>query len=215
MDADAAFGWWTLFLIATVVLAAIAVALARPTGHRDLKGLGVFFGFLAALCAEIALVPLIVYFSWAWLYARMFGRHSSSGPVDLVQLVLGWKMHSHPAWLAAAGALCIAAGLAVLALAWVGLREARRANRLATTGVYRLVRHPQYLGFDLIMFGFVLQWPSLLTFIAFVLVAVAYMGLARDEEETLSALHGEEWTRYAQRTPRLIPFLHGGSQARA
>lgn len=63
-------------------------------------------------------------------------------------------------------------------------------------------------GFVLIMFGFLLQWPALLTSLAFAIVPVAYGRLAHEEEADLAALYGEEWTRYAERTPCLVPRIH-------
>ncbi|MBS1223626.1 MAG: isoprenylcysteine carboxyl methyltransferase, partial [Proteobacteria bacterium] len=40
---------------------------------------------------------------------------------------------------------------------------AQRRHRLAITGPYARVRHPQYIGFILIMTGFLFQWPTLVT----------------------------------------------------
>jgi protein-S-isoprenylcysteine O-methyltransferase Ste14 len=45
------------------------------------------------------------------------------------------------------------------------LYQARRAQQLAMTGPYAHLRHPQYAGFALIMVGFLIQWPTLLTMI--------------------------------------------------
>lgn len=207
MDSHAAFGLWTLFLIASAMLVAIALALARPAGRRDWKGLGAFLGFIAALCAEIALVPLLVYLAWHWLLERVAGVHSSGAGLDLVQLVFGWEMHRHSIWLDRFGDLVIVGGVVVLAAAWKGLFDARRAGTFASTGIYAHVQHPLYLGFVLIMLGFLLQWPALLTGLAFAAGVIAYGRLASDEEHDMAALYGAEWIRYAQRTPRFVPFL--------
>lgn len=209
MGTSAAFGLWTVLLVLTAVLAAVSIALAQPAGHRDWRGVGAFFGFLAALCAEITLIPVLVYLAWSWLVARLVGLHASSDARDIVELVMGWDMHRHFAWLDRAGDVFIVAGLVALGLAWRGLRNARRDGRLATTGLYGVVRHPQYLGYLLVMFGFLLQWPSLLTGLAFAGVVVAYGRLIRREEVELAALYGDEWTRYASRTPSLVPLLSG------
>jgi protein-S-isoprenylcysteine O-methyltransferase Ste14 len=44
------------------------------------------------------------------------------------------------------------------------------------------VRHPQYVGFILVMFGFLLQWPTLLTLAMFPVLVWMYVRLARQEE---------------------------------
>ena len=210
MDDRTAFGLWTLFLIATVVLVCIAVALVRPRGQRDWKGSSAFLAFVAAVCAEITLVPLGVYVVWRWLLERLTGIHASGPGLDLVQLVFGWRKHHHPVWLDWLGDVAIVCGVVVLLAALRSLLAAKRSGMFASSGVYGYVRHPLYVGFILVMFGFLLQWPALLTLIAFAAVAVAYARLARDEEEHMAALHGAEWTRYVGRTPRFIPRLRRG-----
>ena len=55
----------------------------------------------------------------------------------------------------------------MLARSWPVLYEAQQHGRLATTGPYAYVRHPQYVGFIVIMLGFLLQWPTLLTVVMF------------------------------------------------
>lgn len=207
MDSSLAFGLWTLFLIVSAALVAVSVALLQPAGHRDWRGVGAFLSFLSALCAEITLVPMLVYLGWRWLLAQLVGVHATASGRDVIELVVGWDIHRHFAWLDRAGDLAIVSGLAVLVLAWRGLHAARRDRRLATTGVYAVVRHPQYLGYLMVMFGFLLQWPSLLTGVAFAVVVMAYGGLIRREEDELSSLHGEDWARYAARTPTLVPSV--------
>jgi protein-S-isoprenylcysteine O-methyltransferase Ste14 len=207
MDNHAAFGLWTLFLIASAMLVAIVLALTRPAGERDWKGVSAFLAFIAALCAEIALVPLLVYLAWRWLFQRVAGIHAFGDGLDLLQLVFGWEMHRHSVWLDRLGDLVIVGGVVVLAAAWKGLLDARRARTFASTGVYAHVQHPLYLGFVLIMFGFLLQWPALLTGLAFGAALLAYRRLAGDEEQAMAARYGAEWVRYRQRTPRFVPFL--------
>jgi methanethiol S-methyltransferase len=207
MGSSVAFGLWTLFLVLTATLVVLAIALAQPPGHRDWRGAGAFLGFLAALCAEITLVPMLVYLAWRWLLVKVVGLHATASGPDMVDLVLGWDLHRHIPWLDRLGDIVILSGLVALVLAWWGLQSARRARRLATTGVYAVVRHPQYLGYLLVMFGFLLQWPSLLTGLAFAAVVVAYGRLVRREEDDLSTLRGAEWKRYAARTPILVPSL--------
>src|SRR3990170_3535525 len=72
--------------------------------------------------------------------------------------------------------------LVALSAAWPILHEAQRKGRLATSGPYARVRHPQYLGFILIMLGFLFQWPTLLTLVMFPILVLMYVRLGRREE---------------------------------
>ena len=69
------------------------------------------------------------------------------------------------------------------------------------------MRHPQYVGFVLIMFGFLLQWPTILTLAMFPVLVVMYGYLARREEQDMEAQFGQAWRDYAVRTPRFFPRL--------
>ena len=83
---------------------------------------------------------------------------------------------------------------------------------LATTGPYTYLRHPQYAGFMLIMFGFFLQWPTLLTLVMFPVLVVMYVRLARREEREVLKEFGETYARYAANTPAFFPRLGRGAQ---
>ena len=103
----------------------------------------------------------------------------------------------------------IGGGFILLSAAWDVLYKAQRSRQLATSGPYAYVRHPQYVGFVLIMIGFLLQWPTLITLVMFPILAAMYARLARREERELEATFGEEYARYAATTPAFFPPLGG------
>jgi protein-S-isoprenylcysteine O-methyltransferase Ste14 len=103
--------------------------------------------------------------------------------------------------------LLILAGFLLIGAAWRVLHGAQRRHRLATTGAYAYVRHPQYVGFILIMLGFVLQWPTLLTLLMFPILVVMYVHLARREEAEVAATFGASYRRYAEVTPAWLPRM--------
>lgn len=84
--------------------------------------------------------------------------------------------------------------------------EAQRQQELATSGPYAHVRHPQYVGFVPIVFGFILQWPTLLTLGMFPVVAWMYARQARSEE-------GEAYRRYAEAVRAFVPRRSRGADA--
>ena len=103
--------------------------------------------------------------------------------------------------------MLIFAGFVLLAKSWGILYEAQRRHELAASGPYAYVRHPQYVGFILIMLGFLLQWPTLVTLAMFPILVYMYARLARREEQEVAARLGDEYERYAKRTPAFYPRL--------
>ena len=92
--------------------------------------------------------------------------------------------------------------------------SAQRDHKLATTGPYGYVRHPQYVAFIVIMFGFLLQWPTLLTLVMFPVLVWMYVHLAHKEERDALNEFGEQYARYTEITPAFVPRLRGRSRAR-
>jgi protein-S-isoprenylcysteine O-methyltransferase Ste14 len=115
--------------------------------------------------------------------------------------LLGLKGHPHTNPIHIASYLVIALGFLLLAKSWRVLYAAQRDKKLATTGPYAHVRHPQYDGFLLIMIGFLLQWPTLVTLVMFPVLVATYVRLAHKEELEVARQFGDDWGAYATRTP--------------
>ena len=80
-------------------------------------------------------------------------------------------------------------------------------------GPYARLRHPQYVGFVLVMFGFLVQWPTLVTLLMFPVLVTMYVLLAKREDRDAEAEFGDDYRRYAAHTPAFFP--HFGSSAQA
>ena len=113
-----------------------------------------------------------------------------------------------------ASSVLIFGGFILLSAAWRVLYEAQKTHTLATTGPYAYIRHPQYVGFMLIMLGFLLQWPTLITLIMFPILVAMYVKLARREEHEVLAEFGDAYQRYLTRTPAFIPRFGANQRAR-
>ncbi len=106
----------------------------------------------------------------------------------------------------------IGGGFILLSAAWRVLYDAQRRHELATTGPYAYVRHPQYVGFVLILVGFLFQWPTLLTAAMFPILVYMYVRLARREEREALRDFGEAYARYAARVPAFLPWPTGAGR---
>lgn len=77
-------------------------------------------------------------------------------------------------------------------------------QRLVTSGPYRHVRHPSYLGYFLMFFGLFFVWPNLFTL--FPLVAIpGYFRVTFEEERLLARRFGDKYVKYQKKTGRFIP----------
>jgi methanethiol S-methyltransferase len=203
-----AYGLWSLVVIDIAIFAIFAYSFTRPRTARDWRSFGAFSGFLVALFVEMYGFPLSIYLLSGWLQRRYPGLDLLSHDAGhLWGTLLGWRGNPHLNPLHLLSDLLIAAGFILLARSWPVLYAAQQHGRLATTGPYAYVRHPQYAAFIVIMLGFLLQWPTLLTVIMFPLLAGAYVRLARREEAEVRATFGDVYARYAAVTPAFVPHI--------
>jgi protein-S-isoprenylcysteine O-methyltransferase Ste14 len=201
-----AYGLWSLVVINSAVFIIFALSFTRPRTARDWRSFGAFGAFLVALFTEMYGFPLTIYLLSGWLSSRYPGLDLFSHEAGhLWETLLGWRGDPHFNPVHLLSNVLIGGGFILLASAWRVLYEAQRTHRLATTGAYAYVRHPQYVGFILIMLGFLLQWPTLPTLVMFPILVVMYVRLARREEREALAAFGEAYARYAANTPAFFP----------
>src|SRR5574338_858875 len=203
-----AYGLWSLVLINSLVFIIFAFSFAKPQSPRDWRSFGAFSAFLVALFTEMYGFPLTIYLLSGWLTSKFpdvnWFAHDSG---HLLEMMFGWKSNPHFGPFHLLSTVFIIAGFGLLSSAWKILYQAQRERRLATTGPYARVRHPQYAGFILIMLGFLFQWPTLVTLGMFPVLVFMYVRLAHREEGEALAEFGLAYEEYAHRTPRWIPRM--------
>lgn len=213
-----AYGLWLLVAINSAVFLIFAFSFTKPRSPRDWRSFGAFSAFIVALFTEMYGFPLTLYLLSGWLQTRYPGLDLMSHDAGhLWNTVFGLTGNPHFGALHLLSNLLIVGGFILLARAWRVLFEAQRQGRLAMTGPYTMVRHPQYAAFMVIMLGFLLQWPTLLTVLMFPLLVVMYVRLARAEERDAQAAFGAAYDQYAAVTPGWIPRFGkpGGEAPRA
>lgn len=213
MSSPPTYGLWSLVVINSLVFIIFAFSFTRPRSLRDWRSFGTFSAFIVALFTEMYGFPLTIYLLSGWLGRRYPGLDLFSHDAGhLWQTLLGWKGDPHLNPLHLLSNVLIGGGFILLGSSWKVLYEAQRSHTLATTGPYAFIRHPQYVAFMLIMLGFLLQWPTLLTLLMFPVLVWMYVRLARREEHEVLAEFGEAYARYAATTPSFFP--HVGRTAR-
>ena len=201
-----AYGLWTLAALNAAIFIFFAASFAKPRNARDWRAFGAFSAFIVALFAEMYGFPLTIYVLSGWLQTRYPGIDIFSHDAGhLLETMLGLKVDPHFGPFHVASNILIAIGFILIYRAWAVLYRAQRDDSLAIDGPYSVVRHPQYDGFVLILFGFLLQWPTFLTLAMFPILVVMYVRLARFEEAAAEARFGDAYRRWAQRTPAFIP----------
>jgi protein-S-isoprenylcysteine O-methyltransferase Ste14 len=203
---DSQYGLWLLVVINSAVFILFAFSFFKPQTRRDWRSFGAFSAFLVALFTEMYGFPLTIYLLSGWLQSNYPGvdwlTHDAG---HLPEMLFGWKSNPHFGPFHILSFAFIGAGFIAISSAWKVLYDAQQRHAMATTGLYAYVRHPQYVGFILIMLGFLFQWPTLLTLAMFPVLVWMYVHLARQEERDALAEFGESYRDYMARVPGFVP----------
>lgn len=203
-----AYGLWSLVIINSAIFIIFAFSFTKPKTKRDWRSLGMFSAFIVALFTEMYGFPLTIYLLSGWLAQNYPGvdflSHENG---HLWHTVLGLGGNAHFDILHILSHVFIILGFWLLASSWNVLYRSQKDKTIANTGSYTRIRHPQYLAFMIIMFGFLLQWPTLPTLIMFPILVYIYARLAKREEEDALATFGEQYSVYMQTTAAFIPKL--------
>ncbi len=201
-----AYGLWFMVVVNSAIFIVFAASFFKPRSARDWRSFGAFSAFIVALFVEMYGFPLTIYLLSGWLTARYPGvnflTHDNG---HLLHTLFGFSGNPHFDPLHIASIVFIALGFWLLASAWRVLYAAQRKGKLAVTGLYARIRHPQYLGFVAIMFGFLLQWPTLVTVVMFPILVFMYWRLALAEEAESRQRFGRAWDDYASQVPAFFP----------
>jgi len=205
MSEEYAYGMWIVVLFNIGLFLFFILSFLTPRGQAEWRNMGIVSAFLVALFTEMYGFPLTIYLLTGWLgdaYPVLQPFSHKYGHLWVV--VFGG---STLAWALVMGLslLFLIAGYILMSKGWRQVHSAH--GELVTDSVYAFARHPQYTGLFLVIAGFLIQWPTLLTVIMAPILLYAYVHLSRKEELIMRDRFGDEYVRYADNTPMFFPAI--------
>lgn len=200
-----AYGMWPAVVINVGIFLFFVLSYLKPKKRREWPAMGAFSAFTVALFTEMYGFPLTIYI----LTSTLGSKYPVIDPFSHINghlwvALSGGSMYVWGLVMLVSWAVIIG-GLVIMGKAWKQIHKAN--GKLVTSGLYRLVRHPQYSGLFLIMVGLLIQWPTIITAAMWPILMLMYYRLARREEREMEMEFTEKYTEYKQKVPMFVPLI--------
>ncbi|KAJ1922828.1 farnesyl cysteine-carboxyl methyltransferase [Tieghemiomyces parasiticus] len=223
---------WSLYIFGTAVTSILGSSVP-PAGTGSMFSLGPALRLLGPVFVALPLYHFLEYIVTA-LYnpaaveydSFMFspdpdGRFSLALLASLVEFLVevylfpSMKLHW---WTWALGLLCLVVGQTCRTLAMTTAKRSfnhyvasvrEPGHVLVTSGIYRLARHPSYLGFYLWAVGLQIYLGNPICTLAYVgVLGMFFQSRIAYEEQALIRFFGADYVRYQQTTAALVPYIY-------
>jgi len=194
-------GHWTLTLIMILIGTWIVFKYLAPKSWKEWRNVGILQAFIIALYVEMYGFPLTIYLLTTFLGRNIPWLHFK-GHLWAALLGLGETGAMVEMFI---GLSIVVTGISLIARGWHLFYSAQQKDKLATERVYSYMRHPQYTGIYLALFGQLIHWPTLPTLVLFPFIAWMYYHLAKKEEKAMVEKFGREYEIYMQHVPMFFP----------
>lgn len=187
---------WTLVLLNILVFLSFLVPLSFRR-KMNWKEYGLITAFFVSLFVEMYGLPLTIFFASNYIAGPGTGE---ALPIAFSFRFIGTDIAMTHAMIYATALMTV--GMALIVVGWVTLYKRIDNEKLVTSGIYSISRHPQYLGFILIIIGWLVGWPTILTVVFSPILVIVYVRVARKEEKEMSDVEG--YREYRKRVPFLV-----------
>jgi protein-S-isoprenylcysteine O-methyltransferase Ste14 len=160
------------------------------------KEYGLVTAFFVSLFVEMYGIPLTIYFTSS--YFTSAGGEAPSSAVVFSFLGVSISMTVAMVY----GTILMLIGMFLIVIGWITLYRNSKENALVTSGIYSVSRHPQYFGFILVVVGWLIGWPTILTLIFSPILIFMYIRVCKIEEKELSS--NSEYEIYRKKAPFFI-----------
>lgn len=178
---------------------AVFVSFLVPLSFRrrvDWREYGLVVAFFVSLFVEMYGVPLLLLLVAPHLKGIAPEHVHTAASVEFMGVRFGFTVPM------IYGTVLVIIGTVLVVLGWLALYSGLRRAPLVTTGVYSLTRNPQYLGFILVIAGWLVGWPTVLVVVMAPILIVMYARLCVREERELASMPGFE--DYRTSVPLLV-----------